>query len=338
VVLNKAMKKIKTLILDGKTVEKLAGIKESINAVERAFKLLGKGKTNMPSKLYLPLTEFDGDFRAMPAWVSGMKNCGIKWVNVHPRNRQKGLPTVMALVVLNDPKTGFPVCIMDATCLSALRTGASGGVAAKYLARSDSKTVSLIGCGVQAKTQLLALCEIFSIEKVKVWGPKPNEAKEFVRGLKKLRGTKIEVNSTVKACVEASDIIVTTTPSRKPIIRLEWVKKGAHINAIGADAKGKQELDPRILKRAKIVVDDMKQASHSGEINVPIRKGKLSRKDIYAGIGEIVTRRKKGRTKNTEITVFDSTGLAVQDIAVANLIYRRARRLKKGKFLNLMSL
>jgi len=120
-------------------------------------------------------------------------------------------------------------------------------------------------------------------------------------------------------------------------VRSEWIKKGAHINAIGADAEGKQELAPKILKKAKIVVDDLKQASHSGEINVPLRKGELSKSKIYADIGEIVSGKKKGRTKGEEITVFDSTGLAIQDIAVANVVYKKAIKLEKGKYINFIS-
>jgi alanine dehydrogenase len=143
----------------------------------------------------------------------------------------------------------------------------------------------------------------------------------------------MEVSPTVKSCVYGSDIIVTTTLSRKPLVKLEWLKKGAHINAIGADAKGKQELDARILKKAKVVVDAWEQASHSGEINVPLRKKQLSKKDVHANIGEVVAGKKKGRTKKGEITVFDSTGLAVQDIAIADLAYKKAKKLNKGKYI-----
>ena len=144
------------------------------------------------------------------------------------------------------------------------------------------------------------------------------------------------VSNTVEDCVKDSDIVVTTTPSRFPLVNLEWLKQGVHINAIGADAKGKQELDPQILKRAKIVVDAWEQAAHSGEINVPVRNGELSKEDIYANIGEIVTGKKEAMTNSEEITVFDSTGLAIQDIAIANIIYRKAIKSKKGKYISLM--
>src|SRR3989338_3961545 len=144
---------------------------------------------------------------------------------------------------------------------------------------------------------------------------------------------KMAVSKTVRDCVQDADIVVTTTPSRKPLIRLEWLKRGTHINAIGADAKGKEELDPRILKKAKLVVDSRQQASHSGEINVPLRKGMISIKDIYADIGEVVSGKKLGRTSRRELTVFDSTGLAIQDAALAKVIYLKAVRNKIGKWI-----
>jgi alanine dehydrogenase len=320
---------MKTLILDAATVRKIIGIKDALGAIEDVFRLLGRGKARMPAKLYLPLPEFDGDFRAMPGWVKGFKGCIIKWVNVHPQNKRKGLPTVMGVNILSDPKTGFPLCVMEATYLTSLRTGAAGGIAAKYLAPVNSKRIALVGCGVQAKTQLEALLEIFDICNVKVWGLTFAEANKFIKEFKKSKRIKMQAVSTVKECVGDADIIVTTTPSRKPIVKLEWIKESVHINAIGADAQGKQELDDRILKKAKIVVDDFKQASHSGEINVPFSRGRLSKKDIYADIGEIVTGKKKAGIGKKEITVFDSTGLAVQDVAVANKVYIKALKIKK---------
>lgn len=327
------MVKRKTLILEGKTIRKIVTMKEAIRAIEKGFRFFGQGKVQMPPKVYIDLKKYKGDFRAMPAYAEGFKASVIKWVNVHPENKKKGLPTVMAIIILSDPTTGFPLCVMDATYATALRTGAAGGVAAKYLARRSSKKVALVGCGAQAETQLAALKELFNIDQVNVWGPNPAESKRFVKRVKKGAKFKMNIARTIESCVKDCDIVVTTTPSRKPLVKLGWIKPGAHINAIGADAKGKQELDPRILKKAKVVVDAWEQASHSGEINVPLSKKQLSKKDVYANIGEVVAGRKKGRAKRDEITVFDSTGLAVQDIAIADLVYRKGRKLRKGKYI-----
>lgn len=329
------MKKYKTLILDKNTVKNLINIKESISAVEYAFRQMGRGKAQIPAKIYIYIDKYNGDFRAMPAYIDGLNLCSIKWVNVHPDNKKLGLPTVMAIIILSDPKTGLPLCIMDGTYATQLRTGAAGAVAAKYLARKGLSRIGLVGCGAQARSQLLCLNEIFMIKEVKVWGHKESLTKKFAKNMQTLP-FKINIAKDIRSCVEDADIIVTTTPTRKPLVKSEWISKGMHINAIGADSKGKQELDPSILKKAKVVVDNWEQASHSGEINMPISKGIISKKDIYADIGEIVSGKKKGRTNNEEITVFDSTGLAIQDLAIANLIYKKALKKKKGTWINIV--
>lgn len=327
------MKEHRILTIDGKTVKKLINMKDVMRAVEGAFKALGEGRTEMPAKIYLNIDKYNGDFRAMPAYIDGMKTCGIKWVNVHSDNRKKGIPTVMAVMILSDPSNALPLCFMNATEVTALRTGASGGVAAKYLARKNSQRIGMVGCGVQAVTQLEALNTAFKIKEIYAWSLFPAEIAKFKRIVSGKMGLKVKAAGTIQSCVEGMDIVVTTTPSRKPLVKAGWVGKGTHINAIGADAKGKEELEAGVLKKAKVVVDAWEQASHSGEINVPLSKGKISKKNIYAGIDEIVTGKKKGRTSPGDITVFDSTGLAIQDLAVANLIYRKAKEKGLGKYI-----
>ncbi|HDZ77193.1 MAG TPA: alanine dehydrogenase [Candidatus Omnitrophica bacterium] len=327
------MRQFSTLVLDDKTIRKISDIKKSIMAVEDAFYEYGKGRVQMPAKIYLHLDKYSGDFRAMPAYIEKLERCALKWVNVHPSNARFGLPAVMALLILSNPKNALPLCIMDATYLTAMRTGAAGAVAAKYLARADSKIVSLVGSGVQARMQLNALRCLFKINEVRVWGHKALYIRKFIREMKSSK-YQLKAADNIKECVRGSDIIVTTTPSRKPLVKLDWVKPGAHINAIGADGKGKQELCPAVLKQAKLVVDNWEQASHSGEINVALRKGQISKKDIYTDIGKIVCGKRRGRINKNEITVFDSTGLAIQDVAVADLIYRIAKKKKVGKQIN----
>ncbi len=324
------MKYKKTLILTNSEIRRLIGMDEALEAVEKAFVLHGKGAFQMPPKIYLHLDKYEGDFRAMPAYMEGIEACGLKWVNVHPRNSRFGLPAVMALLIFSDPRTGYPLAIMDATFITNLRTGAAGGVAAKCLARRNSSVVGLVGCGAQARSQLLALKILFRIKSVRVWGNRLECAKRFLKETRRF-GLNTEIKKNIRDCVRGVDIVVTTTPSRKPLVKSEWIKDGAHINAIGADAKGKEELEPELLKRAKIVVDDWRQARHSGEVNVPLSKGMISRKDIYASLGEVLTGNKKGRTSAKEVTIFDSTGLAIQDIAVANLVYKKAVKKRIGR-------
>ena len=326
----------KTLILTNSQVQRLIDMPSVLKVIENAFILYGKKLVQMPAKIYLHLDKYAGDFRAMPAYIEGMDACGLKWVNVYPENRRFGLPVVMAIIILSDPKTGFPLCVMDATLITNLRTGAAGAVAAKYLAREDSSIVGLVGCGAQARTQLLALKELFRIKLVYVWGNKLEYARKFLKDTKRF-GLNTVIKDKISDCTKQADIVVTTTPVRKPIVESEWIRDGTHINAIGADAKGKEELKPQLLKRAKIVVDDWQQASHSGEINVPLSKGIITKKNIYATLGEVLIGKKKGRVSQKEITIFDSTGLAIQDMAVANLVYKRALKNKLGFWVGILN-
>jgi alanine dehydrogenase len=298
-------------------------MEETIEAVEEAFREHGLGKAQMPPKSYLYYKKYDGDLRTMPAYLEELDATGVKVVNVHPANPGAGLPTVMAVVILNSPKTGAPLAIMGGTHLTNMRTGAAGAVAAKYLARKDSRRVGLAGAGAQARTQLLGLAKTFEIETVKVADVSLNRCRALERDCRSFLDVEYQLSTDVKEVCNC-DILVTTTPSRKPLVKDEWIVEGTHINAIGADAKGKEELDPAILKRSKVVVDDLAQASHSGEVNVPLTKGLLTSVGIYATIGEVVAGKVPGRTDEEGITVFDSTGLAIQDVATARKVHHKA--------------
>lgn len=295
----------------------------TMEAVEEAFREAGRGTVQMPPKSYLIYKKYDGDLRTMPAYLEEMDATGVKVVNVHPENPGSGLPTVMALVILNSPKTGAPIAVMGGTFLTNMRTGAAGAVAAKYLAKKSSKTVGIVGAGAQGRSQLLGLAEAFDIEAVKVADVSLDRCRALEEESRTFLDATFEISTDIKEVCDA-DILVTTTSSRKPLVKDDWINEGTHINAIGADAAGKEELDPAILRRAKVVVDDVVQATHSGEVNVPLAEGLIALEDIYATIGEVVTGKVPGRTNEDEITVFDSTGLAIQDVATASRVYRTA--------------
>ncbi|UCD95034.1 MAG: ornithine cyclodeaminase family protein [Candidatus Zixiibacteriota bacterium] len=312
-----------TYLIKRSDVEKALTMKDCVEAVEKAFRLYGEEKVQMPPKAYLYFTEFSGDLRCMPAYIPELNAAGIKSVNVHPDNRKVGLPTVMATILLNDPKTGYPVAILDGTHITNMRTGAAGGVAAKYLAKENCKKASFVGAGRQAETQLHAMMVtkpmITNVSVVDL----DNERAEAFAGLcsERYNLNAVVVDSIHDACVDA-DIINCTTASRKPIVMAGDVPPGAHINAIGADAEGKQELDGDVLKKARVVIDDWVQASHSGEINVMVHKGEFRRKDLAAELGKVVAGNLKIRTSDTDITIFDSTGLAIQDLITAAHVYK----------------
>ncbi|MBN1471561.1 MAG: hypothetical protein JW925_07260 [Syntrophaceae bacterium] len=313
---------MKTLILTKRDIEKILTPAVANETVEKAFRAYSLGCTQMPPKSYLYFPK--GDLRSMPAYIcgEGFNVAGIKSVTVHPRNSASDLPAVMAVIILNDPQTGFPLAVMDGTYLTCIRTGAAGAVAAKYLSRKDSQVAGFVGCGAQARSQLSCLLAFRDIRKIKIWQyPKDKECvRSFQQWVHKTCKLEAEVSSRMDAVTMNSDIVITTTPSRAPLVNC--VSPGTHINAVGADAPGKQEINPQILKQAKVVVDDWTQAAHSGEINVPLSKKQLTKKDIHALLGDIVAGKKRGRTSVNEITLFDATGLAIQDISCADVVYK----------------
>jgi alanine dehydrogenase len=323
-------KDVKTLVLSEEAVKNLLTFEEVINAVESAFRMKGLGHVQMPAKQYLFMKKYNGDVRTMPAYLEENDVVAVKVVNSHPENRKQGLPTILGIIILVDPRTGAPMAIMGGTRITALRTGAAGAVAAKILARSNPKTVGIVGAGTQARTQLIGLQTVFkTIEEVRVWDLNEKAAAKYTEEMT-IKYSKSNVCSVtnIKEAVVGADIIVTATPSRKPLVSEDWINDGAHINCVGADAPGKQELDPAILVKSKIIVDDWSQSCHGGEINVPLAEGIIKREDVWGDICEIVAGLKEGRTSPEEITVFTSTGLAIQDAATADVAYRKA--LKEG--------
>jgi ornithine cyclodeaminase/alanine dehydrogenase len=306
---------VKTLVLGGKDLEKILSMELAIPAVERAFAAHGRGEAVMPPKLYLPLEKYGGDFRAMPSCLGDA--VGVKWVNMHPENPKRfNLPAVMGVFILSDPETAFPLAVMDGTRLTAFRTGAAAAVASKYLAVAHPATIGFIGCGTQARAILKAHRAVYGGLRAVMADADPAAAEAFAK----------EVGGFAASMDQAGscDIICTSTPSRTPLLFRSYVGISTHINAMGADAPGKQELDPRLLQEATVVLDDLAQATESGEVNVPLHAGTYKREQIYGTLGEIVAGKKPGRI-GTEITIFDSTGLAIQDLALARVLFDEAR-------------
>ena len=287
-------------------------------AVESAFADHGRGLVQMPPKIYVTLPE--GDFRTMPAYLPSLSIAGVKIVNVHPDNPAKGLPTVMALTVILDIDTGLPTAIINATRLTDMRTGAAGAVAAKYLSAKKEIVLGVAGTGKQAQAQVTAISRELKIRQIKIWGRTPEHIRNFADRFMEFPCVAASLEHTCDC-----DVLVTTTPSRSPIIRSEWIHEGTHINAIGADAPGKEELDPSLLRRAQVFVDDPAQAVHSGEINVPISQGAYRETEIAGTLGEVVIGKKKRAGAGT-ITIFDSTGLAIQDLAIAKIAMQHGKK------------
>jgi len=314
-----------TLLITSREIYSILAPALANRVVEKAFRAYGSGKVDMPPKSYLYFKK--GDLRSMPAYIhgEGFDIAGIKSVNVHPLNSGNSIPTVMGLVILTDPNTGFPLAVLDGTSLTSIRTGAAGALAVKLLSNKGAKYAGFVGSGVQARTQLECIMEVRKLKGIKIWkfAKEDHSAEDFCLWVQEKFNLDTLISEDINDITMNSDIVVTTTPSRTPVVM--QVSPGTHINAIGADAAGKQEISPLILKKSKLVIDDWKQASHSGEINVSYRKRQIRKKDIYGELGEIAVRAKKGREKNDEITLFDSTGLAIQDVACSYAVYKELK-------------
>lgn len=318
-----------TLVLDRHDVGSNASLVEVVAAVEDAFAAYQRGDVQMPAKSYVDLSRYNGDFRSMPAYLDAgdWDAAAVKWVNVHPDNPEShDLPTVMGTLIYSDPETGYPRSIMDGTTITRLRTGAAAAVATDHLAIDDASSLGIVGAGVQSYSQLEAIREVRDIERVVVADRRSAAIDRFVDRF----DDEVDVRGGSIPEAASCDVLSTVTPVESPIVDRADVGDHTHVNAMGADAPGKHELDVAILRDAMLVIDDREQCIHSGEINVPLSEGTLAESDIDAELGAIVTGDAAGRTADDGITVFDSTGLAIQDVATAHVIYERARRRDAG--------
>jgi alanine dehydrogenase len=326
---------MQTLLLDHESVTENAQMPDVISAVSDAFAAYERGDAQMPAKSYIDLPQYNGDFRSMPAYLDAGEwdAAGIKWVNVHPDNvEQYDLPTVLGTMIYSDPENAFPLAIMDGTTLTRLRTGAAAAVATDHLAVSDASSLGIIGAGVQSYTQLEAIAEVRDISEVVVSDLDDERVQRFIDRF----GDEYDVHPGSIADAAACDVLSTVTPVEDPIVERDMVGEDTHINAMGADAEGKHELADQILLDATLVIDDYAQTTHSGEINVPWSEEVLDDDDLHAAIGEIVVGEQDGRTADTGITVFDSTGLAIQDVATAHVVYEHAEENDNGYPFDLM--
>jgi len=314
---------METLLLDPEAVEATATYPAVIDAVEAAFGAYARGDAIMPAKTYIDLPQYDGDFRAMPAYlhVGDWDAAGVKWVNAHPSNPDRhGLPSVIGTMIYSDPETALPLAIMDGTTLTRLRTGAAAAVATRHLAVEGASSLGIVGAGAQAYTQLEAVAAVRPIETVVIADVDADRQRAFVEAFE----DRFDVRAGSIAEAAGCDVLSTATPVESPIVPREALGEHTHVNAMGADAPGKHELDDEILLDATLVIDDYDQCVHSGEINVPWSAGTLSDADLHGTLGEIVSGTLPGREPDTGLSVFDSTGLAIQDVAAAHAAYERA--------------
>lgn len=326
------------LLLSKSEVYECLSMKDAIGAVRVAFSACVQGRVQMPAVQHLDVIEYAGEVDIKSGFIEDYGLIGTKIASGFYDNVKKGLPPGIAIIVLLDIETSMPLAIMDGSHITAYRTGAAGAVAASVLAKKDSKSVGILGAGTQGRMQLIALKELFDIQYAKVWDIETDMARRYVDEMSTALSIDIQAVDAPEKIVADADIVITATPSRKALIPASALHEGLHINAIGADGPGKQELDPHIMTRAsKIVVDSLSQCIKIGEIQHAIGQGLIDTRDVYAEIGEIVIGDKVGRETEDEITLFDATGLSAQDIAAAKIVYDTAKNRGLGRKLNLFS-
>ncbi|HEX6262065.1 MAG TPA: ornithine cyclodeaminase family protein [Actinomycetota bacterium] len=321
------------LLLSEEEIRRSVSSKEALEAVAEAFAALARGEARLPGVIYLDLQEFDGDVHVKGAHLRGASHFAIKVAGGWYDNPSRGLPVGTGLVLVFSAETGAPAALLlDNGYLTDIRTGAAGALAARHLARDPLAKVAMIGAGLEARFQLRALADVRALPRIEAWSRDPANARRFAEEMRAELGADVEVAPDVESAVREADLVVTATPAREALVRADWLSPGAHVTALGSDGPAKQELDVDVLARADlVVVDDLEQAAEKGELHHALEAGALTRDDVAAQLGDLVTGDHPGRTGGGQITVADLTGVGVQDAAVAALALERAEAAGLGR-------
>ena len=311
-------------------------MKDTIDAVRRAFLQLSAGEAIIPERTQIDVPEVKGTTLIMPGYLAKDKKMAIKVVSVFPQNHALGLPTIHAVVVVVDVQTGIPVCVLDGTLLTAMRTGAATGVATQLLSRDDAKNAAIFGAGLQAQTQLEAVCAVRKIKKARVFDLDPKLAEEYANLMEERLSIPVTVSTDPNKTAASGDIICTATTAETPVFDDFSVRPGTHINAIGVFKPHMHEIPVDTVVRAKVYVDHLHSAmEEAGDILIPINRGLVGREHIRAELGQVASGQVSGRTSAEEITLFKAVGVAAQDVAAAALVMERASQMRLGTHVDL---
>ena len=320
---------MKTRVLNRNDIMQVIEMAPTIQAVEGVYTMKSQGEAVAWPTVFHVFEEGERDMDIRSGYLPGEHIFGHKTIGFFGGNAEKGLPNLMATINVFDEFTGAPVGILEGAYITGVRTGAAGAIGAKYLARKDSETLFILGAGNQAAYQIAATITAFpGLKKVYVADLLfPENAEKFVAGIRQrlqeelgveTEGIVFEATNEPAVTVPESDIVITVTPSREPIIRKEWVRPGMHFSTVGSDMEGKEELDPEIFREAKVFVDDMEHCIEAGEVEIPVKKGILAESSITE-IGDLILGNVAGRTSDEDITIYDPAGMALLDIAAAKV-------------------
>ncbi|WP_139488828.1 ornithine cyclodeaminase family protein [Brevibacillus dissolubilis] len=337
-------------VIHQEDVEQLLDMKHVIELVERAYTLKAQKEAALFPMVFHEFSPGVADMDIKSGHLMGADIFGLKLVSWYGENPAKNLPPLVGFVLVLDSRTGVPIGMMGGDAVTLMRTGAAGGIGAKYLARKESENLLLIGSGHLAPFLIMSTLMIMEqIKKVTVINPRsyekaahfctsmkaklkekflsPYQADEeiYQTYLRRIEMVEVVATDQIQTATEEADIIMTATPSRQPIIQKDWIKPGTHLSCVGADMVGKQEIDESIFSSARVFVDDVTQAIHVGETEIPVKKGGFNKNEIIAEIGSVILGQTPGRLSDEDITIFDSTGIALQDIITADYILKQAK-------------
>ena len=317
---------MKTLLLNKEEVGRLICMKEVIGTVEEAYKAFNSGQVNQPpyTCIHLPPPRGEIDFKLGYCESNEMISMKASSGGFPNNPAEHGVPSGMGTILLFDARTCALVCVMDGSLITGLRTGAAGAVSVKVLARQYARKITSIGTGKLARMQIRAIHQVMKIEEIHAWDHHSENLTRYKADIEREFGIPVVMARSMQEAVEQADILITTTRGKGSLVKAAWIQPGTHIVAMGTDTYGKQELEPEIFRNAKIINDSIAQCIEKGETGHPLKQNIITQDDIHAEIGEILLGKKPGRETDDEITIFDSTGMAIQDNTTAAKIYRNA--------------
>ena len=319
------------LLLSQSQVQALIDIDELIATLEQAHIQYSSGKAVMPVRLVVPLPQIQGRITSMPGFLNEDKALGMKVVTYFQDNPQRGLPAILATIMLFSAENGKMMAAMDGSYITAIRTACASAMATKVLANPSTPVLGILGAGVQARAHIQALSRVRKLTKIKIYSPSGTAAASIKKDMERAGGARIEVAENGADAVKNADLLVTVTTAKEPILEPQWLAPGMHINAVGSHRPNLREIDGATLACSKVVVDSREAImAECGDILLALAENAISENTIYGEIGEVLAGTKSGRSSADEITLYKSVGIAIQDVATANLVYRKALQQNVG--------
>jgi len=325
---------LEVLIVNQSEVPRLLPVRDCVDVMARAFAGLARGEATMPLRQILWLPDKAGALGLMPAHLSGLGAVGLKAVTFFPRNEGTDIDSHQGAVLLFETGRGRLLAMLDATSLTAVRTAAVSGLATRILAKEDAGDLAMIGSGVEARTHLEAMIAVRKLRRVRVASHSIARARAYAERESGRHGIPIEACASVEEAVRGADIVCTVTSAREPVVHGEWLSPGAHVNAVGSSVPTSRELDSKTIARSRFFVDHVPSAlAEAGDYLIPLENGEIEQNHLLGDLGQLVVGAIPGRTSSSDITVFKSVGLAIEDVASAHHIYTRARATGAGHWI-----